>query len=200
MSYTKLVADFQSAFLTEGSGVASVDSTTHANKFSNAVHSYVMTLLDPAKRPPISGVSSVMVPLIVAVGAVPGTGVASVDAAKSALSYASAVLAYVPTVVPSSSPISLPLGGIVVPPGNVLVANTVPTSLFASLQSDFTSIFSEETQTGLPIQAVALQKATKFGNAIKKAFTTGTLVTLSGLDSTVPVPIPFLITGPLSEV
>lgn len=204
MSYAKLVLDFYDVLSAESSGDGTVDMQNHANGFADAVDSYVKELKDPGDRKLKSTTKSLMVPPIVAVAAAPGTGNADADATKSALQYATAVQLYTLAAVVDNSGVNLNLGGILTPPGNPTVATIATTSLLPNLQSDLKSIFTEETPEGVPLAVLTLQKATKFADAIKSAFTTGTSVTISGTDSSLPPPAgpgpqPFSIVGPLKE-
>jgi hypothetical protein len=204
MSFPGLILDFVDALKKEGSGSAIADMQDHADSFATAVDNYVKELYDPAERKVKSTVKALMIPLIVAVASIPGTGTASIDAQKSALQYATAVQLYTLAIIIDPGSVTLPLGGIMTPPGTPTVAQIAAPTLLLSLQSDFADIFSEDSPEGLPLGLLILLKATKFANAIKKAFTTGTLVTISGVDSTPPPPAgigpqSFTITGPLSE-
>lgn len=205
MSYLKLVSDFTDLLKKEASGSSPVsDMTNHANGFADAVDNYVKELQDPAQRKVSSTIKALMIPPIVAVGSLPGTGIVSVDAQKTALQYATAVQLYTLAIIIDPGPVSLSLGGIITPPGNTIVASIAAPTILLTLQSDFSSIFSEDTPEGIPLEVLILQKATKFADAIKKAFTTTTIVTISGLDSTPPPPInigpqSFSIVGPLKE-
>ena len=205
MSYLKLVSDFYDVLSKEASGAsAQLDMTDHANGFADAVDNYVKELFDPGKRKVNSTIKALMIPPIVAVGSSPGTGNASIDAQKTALQYATAIQLYTLAIIIDPGPVQLPLGGIITPPGNTIVATIAAPTISITLQNDFVSIFSEDTPQGVSIDALILQKATKFANAIQKVFTTTTIVTISGLDSTPPPPInigpqPFSIIGPLGE-
>ena len=205
MSYLKLVSDFTNLLKKEASGSSPIlDMTDHANGFADAVDNYVKELYDPGQRKVKSTTKILMVPPIVAVGSLPGTGVVSVDAQKTALQYATAVQLYILAIVIDPGPVLLPLGGIITPPGNTIVATIVAPTILLTLQNDFSNIFSEDTPEGISLDTLILMKATKFADAIKKAFTTTIIVTISGLDSTPPPPInigpqSFLIVGPLKE-
>jgi hypothetical protein len=204
MSFSKMVSDFTSLLKQEGTGSATVDMQNHANGFASAVDNYVKELYDPGKRKVKSTTKILMVPPIVAVASAPGTGTVSIDAQKSALQYATAVQLYTLAIVIDPGSVMLPLGGILTPPGNPIVAQILAPTILLTLQSDFADIFSEDTPDGIPLDALTLMKAQKFANAIKKAFTTTTVVTISGMDSTLPPPAgigpqSFSIVGPLSE-
>jgi hypothetical protein len=204
MSFPGLILDFVDALKVEGSGSAIADMQDHANSFAKAVDNYVKELYDPAKRKVKSTTKLLMIPPILAIASAPGTGIASVDAQKSALQYATAIQLYTLAVIIDPGSVTLPLGGIVTPPGTPIVAQIAAPTLLLSLQSDFADIFLEDSPEGLSLGLLILLKATKFANAIKKAFTTGTLVTISGIDSTLPPPAgigpqSFSIIGPLSE-
>jgi len=205
MSFAGLILDFVDVLSAEGgSGSAVIDMQNHANSFATAVDNYVKELYDPGKRKVKSTNKILMVAPIVAVASIPGTGTASIDAQKSALQYATAVQLYTLAIVIDPGSVMLPLGGILTPPGTPAVAQITAPTLLTLLQSDFTSIFLDETPSDLSLGLLILLKANKFANAIKKAFTTGTFVTISGTDSTLPPPAgigpqSFSITGPLSE-
>lgn len=204
MSFSKMVSDFTSLLKQEGTGSATVDMQNHADGFASAVDNYVKELYDPGKRKVKSTTKILMVPPIVAVASAPGTGTVSIDAQKSALQYATAVQLYTLAIVIDPGSVMLPLGGILTPPGNPIVAQILAPTILLTLQSDFADIFSEDTPDGIPLDALTLMKAQKFANAIKKAFTTTTVVTISGMDSTLPPPAgigpqSFSIVGPLSE-
>lgn len=196
MSSTLLISNLKTALSLPSTTVAPTDSLNHAQMFATAVDTYVKTLLDPAFRPPLVTVSTIMVPIIVPVGAAPGVGVAAADAMKTATMYASAISAYAAAIVISPMPIMIPgLGGIILPPGKVISAKLIDLGIFTSIQNSFKSIFMMPSlgSEQLDIQA----KATSMANAIVTAFTKTTLVTISGMDSLIPVPIPFFISGQL---
>lgn len=196
MSLNLLISNLKTALSLPSTTIAPTDSINHAQMFASAVDGYVKTMQDPAFRPPLATVSSIMVPIIVPVGAAPGAGVAAADALKTATMYASAISAYAAAIVISPMPIMIPgLGGIVLPPGKVTTAKLTDLGIFTSIQNSFKSIFMAPSLgvTDLDIQ----MKATMMANAIKTAFSTMTLVTISGMDSFVPVPVPFMIVGPL---
>lgn len=200
--FGKLIDDLKEALKKKTTQVAITDMTNHARAFSEAVDDYVKNLQDPAKRLPMTTIASLMVPLIIPVSATPGTSVASADAMKSATSYASAISAYAAAIVISPEPVMMMLGGILLPPGNVITAKLIDLGIFTSIQNDFKSIFMDGAQGEEEI--IMTIKATKMANAIKKAFTTKTNVIISGLDSTLPPPAgigpqSFTITGPLKE-
>lgn len=202
MSFSKLIDDLKESLKKKSSDIASVDMNNHAKAFSEAVDGYVKKLQDPAKRPPMVTMPMIMIPLITPISASPGTGTASVDAMKSATSYASAVSAYAAAIVIDSSPVMMMLGGIITPPGNVIVAKLIDMGIMSSIQNDFKEIFSEDSKGDQEI--IMSQKALKMANAIKKAFTTKTNIIISGIDSTLPPPAgigpqSFSITGPLKE-
>jgi len=204
MSFSKMVSDFVDLLKKEGSGVATVDMQNHANSFATAIDNYVKELYDPGKRKVKSTTKLLMIPPILAIASAPGTGTASIDAQKSALQYATAIQLYALAIVIDSGPVTLPLGGILTPPGNPTVATLTAPTILTSIQNDFKNIFTEDTPEGISLDALVLLKAQKFSNAIKKAFTTTTVVTISGQDSTLPPPAgigpqSFSITGPLSE-
>lgn len=204
MSFSKMILDFYDTLSKEGSGTATVDMQNHANGFASAVDDYVKELYDPGKRKVKSTTKALMIPPILAIAAAPGTGTVSIDATKSALQYATAVQLYTLAIVIDKSGVQLPLGGILTPPGNPTVAQIAAPTILLTLQNDFKSIFIEDTPTDISIGLITLMKAIKFANAIKKAFTTTTVVTISGTDSTLPPPAgigpqSFSIVGPLSE-
>jgi hypothetical protein len=204
MSFSKMVSDFVDLLKKEGSGVATVDMQNHANSFATAIDNYVKELYDPGKRKVKSTTKLLMIPPILAIASSPGTGTASVDAQKSALQYATAIQLYALAIVIDSGPVTLPLGGILTPPGNPIIATLTAPTILTSIQNDFKNIFTEDTPEGVSLDVLVLLKAQKFSNAIKKAFTTTTVVTISGQDSTLPPPAgigpqSFSITGPLSE-
>ena len=204
MSYSKMILDFKNLLEKKGSGSATIDMQNHADGFADAVDNYVKELYDPGKRKVKSTIKSLMIPTIIALSSAPGTGVASVDAQKAALQYATAVQLYTLAIIIDPGPVQQPLGGIITPPGNTIVATITAPTILLTLQNEFYSIFSEDTPQGILIDVLILQKAKKFADAIQKAFTTTTIVTISGVDSTPPPPInigpqPFSIVGPLSE-
>jgi hypothetical protein len=195
----QLISDLKEAMNLKSTNIAPTDTLKHAQKFSKAVDDYVKKLKDPAKRPPMVTVSALMIPLIIPVTLSPGTGVTGVDALKAATQYAIAISTYAAAIVISPSPVMLPLGGIVVPPGKVMVSKLIDLGIMLSIQNDFKSIFEESIEG--PEEVVLLVKASKMADAIKKAFTTKTNIIISGLDSMGPPPIPpipFSITGPFS--
>jgi hypothetical protein len=196
MSYSKLILDMKKAITTPPTGVVITDLTTHATLFSNAVDDYVKSLMDPAQRKVFQSVKLAMQALLLALPTAPAPS--SLAAVLAATQYQLAFTSYTATIIIDPSPISLPLGGIVVPPGNVISAKLIDTGLGLSIYSDFYEIFTEETPK-IPEELLALQKATKFANAVKKAYTTKTNVLISGIDSTPLPPIPFSISGPLTE-
>ena len=177
-------------------GVVITDLTSHATLFSNAVDDYVKSLMDPAQRPVFQSVKTVMQALILALPTAPVP--ASVAAGIAATQYQLAFTSYTATIIIDPSSILLPLGGIVVPPGNVISAKLIDTGIGLSIYADFYEIFLEETPKILE-EILALQKAIKFANAVKKAYTTKTNVLITGIDSTPLPPIPFSISGPLTE-
>lgn len=204
MSYSKMILDFKDLLEKEGSGSAITDMQNHADGFADAIDNYVKELEDPGKRKVKSTIKALMIPPIIGLASAPGTGVAAVDAQKAALQYATAVQLYTLGIIIDPGPVQQPLGGIITPPGNTIVATIAAPTILLTLQSDFYSIFSEDTPQGIPISVLILQKAQKFADAIQKAFTTTTIVTISGLDSTLPPPAgigpqSFTIVGPLSE-
>ena len=204
MSFSKMVSDFVDLLKQEGTGSATIDMQNHADGFASAVDNYVKELYDPGKRKIKSTTKILMVPPIVAVASVPGTGTVSIDAQKSALQYATAVQLYTLAIMIDPGSVMLPLGGILTPPGNPIIAQILAPTILLTLQSDFADIFSENTPDNISLNALILMKAQKFANAIKKAFTTTTVVTISGMDSTPPPPVgigpqSFSIVGPLSE-
>lgn len=204
MSFSALVSDFESLLKKEGSGEANTDMQNHAKSFADAVDNYVKKLQDPAKRPVKSTTKTLMISPIVSLANSAGTGTASIDAQKAALQYATAIQSYTLAIIIDPSPVQLPLGGIKIPPGNVIVATIAAPTILTSIQNDFKDIFTEDTPEGVDSDSLIKQKAQKFANAIKTAFTTKTTVTISGIDSTPPPPAglgpqPFTITGPLSE-
>lgn len=196
MSLNLLISNLKTALSLPSTTVAPIDSANHAQMFALAVDTYVKTMLDPAFRPPLVTVSTLMVPIIVPVGAAPGVGVAAVDAMKTATMYASAISAYAAAIVISPMPIMMPgLGGIVLPPGKVTTAKLTDLGIMTSIQNSFKGIFM---MPSLGVEQLDIQmKATMMASAIKTAFSTMTLVTISGIDSLVPVPVPFMISGPL---
>lgn len=205
MSFPKMILDFYDVLSKEGMGEAISDMTIHANGFASAVDDYVKELYDPGKRKVKSTTKELMIPPIVAIGSAPGTGVVSVDALKSATQYATAVQLYTLAIIIDPGSVLLNLGGIITPPGNPTVAQITAPTILLTLQNDFVDIFSEEAPSGISIGMLTLMKAIKFANAIQKAFTTTTIVTISGLDSTAPPPAnigpqSFSIIGSLSEV
>jgi hypothetical protein len=200
--FGKLISDLKDALKKKSSKVAIVDMTNHARAFSEAVDNYVKKLQDPAKRPPLTTIATIMVPLIIPISSAPGAPPASVNALKAATAYASAISAYTAAIVISPQPVMLMLGGILLPPGNVTTAKLIDLGIMSSIQNDFKSIFMENTQGEEEI--IMTIKATKMANAIKKAFTTKTNVIITGIDSTLPPPAgigpqSFSITGPLKE-
>ena len=202
MSYSKMILDFYDALSKEPTGEATTDMTTHANGFATAVDNYVKELEDPGKRKPKATTKALMVPLLIIVASVPGTGNATVDATKAALLYATAVQLYTLTITIDTSEAIQNISG--VPPSSVISSGivTAPTMLI-SLQNDFKTIFSEDTPEGVSIEALTLMKAKKFADAIKDAFS-ATVVTISGQDSSPPPPAgpgpqPFTLVGPLKE-
>ena len=204
MSYSKMILDFKDLLEKKGSGSAITDMQNHANGFADAIDNYVKELEDPGKRKVKSTTKALMIPTIVALASAPGTGVVAVDAQKAALQYATAVQLYTLAIIIDPGPVQQLLGGIITPPGNTIVATIAAPTILLTLQSEFYSIFSEDTPKGISISLLILQKAQKFADAIKKAFTTTTVVTISGLDSTLPPPAgigpqSFSIVGPLSE-
>lgn len=202
MSYAKMVNDFYSALSKEPSGEATTDMTTHANDFASAVDNYVKELQDPGKRKLKSTTKALMVPILLLVTATPATGNASTDATLAALQYATAVQVYTLALVVDTSTAIQNISG--VPPSSTIISGVVTApSMLTSLQSDFKSIFTEEVPEGVTLPVLTLQKATKFADAIKSAFSS-TVVTISGLDSSPPPPAgpgpqPFTLVGPLEE-
>jgi hypothetical protein len=200
--FAKLIDELKGALKKKSTQVAITDMTNHARAFSQAVDNYVKKLQDPAKRPPMTTIATIMIPLIIPVSATPGGSVDAVNAQKSAVSYASAISAYAAAIVISPQPVMLMLGGILLPPGIVTTAKLVDLGIMTSIQNDFKAIFMEKAEGEEEI--IMTIKATKMANAIKKAFTTKTNVIISGIDSTLPPPAgigpqSFSITGPLQE-
>ena len=202
MSFSKLIDDLKGSLKKKSTKVAITDMTNHARAFSEAVDNYVKKLQDPAKRPPMTTMPMLMIPLIIPVSSAPGTKSVSADALKSATSYASAVSAYAAAIIINPSPVMLLLGGIITPPGNVINAKLIDLGIMTSIQNDFKEIFSADAEGEEEI--IMTQKAVKMANAIKKAFTQKTNVIISGIDSSLPPPAgigpqSFSITGPLKE-
>jgi hypothetical protein len=200
--FSKLIVDLEKLFKGKSTNVAITDMTKHAADFSKAVDSYVKSLMDPAKRPLLTTISPLIIPPILSLSSVPGTATSSIDALKAATQYATGISLYTAALVVNPAPVMLPLGGIVLPPGNTIVAKLIDMGVLLSIQNDFKLIFLEDP-AGVPQEILMAKKAMLMANAIKKAFTTKTNVIISGLDSTLPPPAgigpqSFSITGPLS--
>ena len=201
--FSNMINAFKMLFKEKASGTSAViDMTQHATKFSQAVDDYVKSLMDPAKRPLLTTSAPLIIPPIVTLASTPAGKNKTVNALKSATQYATGISLYTAALVVDPSPVFLMKGGILTPPGKVTVAKLTDLGVLASIKDDFKEIFLQET-AGLEEEIVVLLKATNMANAIKKAFTTKTSITISGLDSTLPPPAgigpqPFSIIGPLS--
>ena len=200
--FSKMVIDFELLFKSKSSQVAITDMTKHATDVSKAVDNYVKSLNDPAERPLMTTISALIIPPILTLASTPGTPVSSADALKAATQYATGISLYTAALVVNSTPVMLMLGGILLPPGNVIVAKLIDTGVLPSIQNDFKKIFTMDPGK-MPEELLIKQKAIMMANAIKKAFTTKTNVIISGMDSTLPPPAgigpqSFSITGPLS--
>lgn len=197
MGFASLVSDIKSSLDYQATSDDTSNLTTHAEKFASAVDNYATSLIDPAKRSPISGgpilISSILIASIL-IPNLPG------DAEIPSIVYATAISGYVAALQIPSTPIMLTIGGIKVPPGVPAVAKLNDLGVFPSIKGDFKNIFTEESPEGIPQQVLLLLKANKIANAIKKALIDKTSVLISGMDSLVPVPTPFSISGPLEEV
>ena len=199
--FSKLISDLEKLFKGKSSNVAVTDMTKHATDFSKAVDNYVKSLKDPAKRPLLTTISSLIMPPILSLSSSPGTAT-SADALKAATQYATGISLYTAAIIVDPAPVMLPLGGIILPPGNTTTAKLIDTGVMLSIQNDFKAIFMEESDD-MPEKILMAKKANKMADAIKKAFTTKTNIIISGVDSTLPPPAgigpqPFSITGPLS--
>ena len=197
-----MVSDFDSLFRKKSTNVAITDMTSHATDFSEAVDNYVNSLIDPAKRPLLTTISSLIIPPLLNLPNAPGSPVKEVDALKAATQYATGVSLYAAAIIVDPSPVMLPLGGIITPPGNTVSAKLIDMGILSSIQNDFKLIFLEDP-AGIPEEILIAKKATLMANAIKKAFTVKTNIIISGMDSTPPPPAgigpqSFSITGPLS--
>jgi hypothetical protein len=195
MSFSSLITDIKDSLSKEPTQVAITDLTSHAEKFASAIDSYVLSLKDPAQRPPLTpGPTLISAGIISGMLAPNPTGTAEIPAVL----YATAISSYVTAIQIDSSPIQLALEGITVPPGTVTTTKLADLGVFISIKNDFVEIFTEENPVELTIQLLTLLKATKFANAIKKAIIDKTFITISGNDSTIPTPIPFSLTGQFS--
>ncbi len=200
--FSKLISDLEKLFKGKTTNVAMTDMVKHATDFSQAIDSYVKSLMDPAKRPLLTTISPLIIPPILSLSSIPGTPTSSADALKAATQYATGVSLYTAALVVNPAPVMLPLGGIILPPGNTIVAKLIDMGVLLSIQNDFKTIFMEPP-SGMPEKILMTKKATMMATAIKKAFTTKTNIIISGLDSTLPPPAgigpqSFSITGPLS--
>jgi hypothetical protein len=195
MSYSALVNGFIDALSQEPTGTAITDLTNHAEKFASAIDNYVKSLKDPAKRAPITpGPTLISIGIIGGMLAPNPTGSPEIPA----LLYATAISGYIAATQIESSPISLPLPGITVPPGIVSTTKLADLGVLLSIKNDFVKIFTEESLQGLPIESIKINKATKFADAIKEAVINKTFITISGNDSTIPTPLPFTLSGQFS--
>ena len=197
-----MISDFETLFKGKSTKIAITDMTKHATDFSKAVDGYVKTLKDPAKRPLMVTIPPLMTPPILGLASAPGSPSPDADAMKAATQYATGISLYTAALVVDPSPVMLMLGGILLPPGNVIVAKLIDTGILPSIQSDFKQIFTMDSGQ-MPEEILIKQKAIMMANAVKKAFTTKTNIIISGMDSTLPPPAgigpqSFTITGPLS--
>ena len=196
MSYNSLVSDIKSSLDYPVSKLAPENLKTHAEKFASAIDNYTLSLVDPAKRPPITTGPTILSSLLIASILLPNP---SGDAEIPSMVYATAISTYVAAIQISKSPIFLMIGGIVVPPGTPSSTKLNDLGVFTSIKSDFKDIFSDKSPEGLPQEAILLLKSKKMADAIKKGIIDKTSVSISGNDSTIPTPIPFSISGPLEE-